>query len=234
MHEISFLGHKISANGVAPEPDKIQSIQQWPQPTSFTTLRAYLKLTGYYRRFVPFYAKIDAPLTNILKLKTFEWSTSTQEAFQQIKSAMQDLIMLSLPDFESQFDVTTDASGMAIGAVLSQNNRPISFFSKKLCTAVQDQSKSTKEIGNLTNQNRPQGKQRNTHQMGENKPMEDATWESYTKKHKQFPFSPTLRTMYCFSGWGDVMSPMSQPTAANPVSYQRPKRITKSPTCFED
>ncbi|CAI9294236.1 unnamed protein product [Lactuca saligna] len=100
----------------------------------------------YYHRFVPFYAKIAAPLTNILKLKTFEWSTSAQEAFQQLKSTMQDLITLALPDFESQFDVTTDASGMAIGAVLSQNNRPISFFSKKLCTTMQNQSTYTKEI----------------------------------------------------------------------------------------
>nr|KAJ0203197.1 hypothetical protein LSAT_V11C500277790 [Lactuca sativa] len=100
MHEISFLGHKISTQGLAPGPDKIQAIQQWPTPTSFTTLRAYSGLTGYYHHFVHFYAKIASSLTNILKLKTFQWSEAAQEAFQQLKSTMQDLIMLALPDFE--------------------------------------------------------------------------------------------------------------------------------------
>lgn len=69
VHEISFLGYKISGLGVAPEPDKIQSIQQWPTPNSFTTLRAFLGLTGYYRKFVKGYAQIASSLTDLLKKK---------------------------------------------------------------------------------------------------------------------------------------------------------------------
>jgi hypothetical protein len=63
--EISFLGHKISCTGFAPEIDKIETIQQWPQPSSFTTLRAVLGLTGYYHRFVQGCARIATPLAPI-------------------------------------------------------------------------------------------------------------------------------------------------------------------------
>lgn len=148
--DISFLGHRISAKGVAPEPDKIEAIQQWPTPTSFTTLRAFLGLTGYYRRFVKSYAQLAAPLTDILKLREFSWSPKAGEAFQELKDHMERLVTLALPNFDEPFDVTTDASGQAIGAVLSQKNQPIAFFSKKLCPMMQAQSTYTKELYAIT------------------------------------------------------------------------------------
>ncbi|KAJ0828513.1 putative nucleotidyltransferase, Ribonuclease H [Helianthus annuus] len=150
VHDISFLGHRISGNGVRPEPEKIVSIQQWPKPVSFTTLRAFLGITGYYRPFVPQYAHIATPLTDILKAKEFLWNDKAETAFTTLKTHMQNLITLALPDFSKLFDLTTDASGYAIGAVLSQNNRPIAFFSKKLCPTMQAQSTYTKELYAIT------------------------------------------------------------------------------------
>nr|GEU33969.1 Ty3/gypsy retrotransposon protein [Tanacetum cinerariifolium] len=111
--DISFLGHRISGQGVSPKAEKIAAIQQWPQPTSFTTIRAFLGLTG-------------------------------------VKKHMQQLITLALPSFTKTFDVTTDALGMAIGAVLSQENKPIAFFSKKLCPTMQGQSTYTKKFYAIT------------------------------------------------------------------------------------
>ncbi|GKC42238.1 ty3-gypsy retrotransposon protein [Tanacetum coccineum] len=108
--DISFLGHRISGQGVAPEAEKIAAIQQWPQPSSFTTIRAFLGLTGYYRRFVPHYAQIAAPLTDILKMKDFQWTEAADAAFKELKANMQQLITLALPNFTKPFDVTTDAS----------------------------------------------------------------------------------------------------------------------------
>ena len=148
--QVSFLGHKISGNGVDPEDDKIEAIQKWPTPDSFTTLRAFLGLTGYYRRFVHHYASIAAPLTDILKQKEFVWNAKATVAFAELKANMEQLVTLALPDFTQPFDVTTDASGYAIGAVLSQHTRPISFFSKKLCPTMQTQSTYTKELYAIT------------------------------------------------------------------------------------
>ncbi|GJU38314.1 ty3-gypsy retrotransposon protein [Tanacetum coccineum] len=147
---IPFLGHIISADGVQADPDKLKAIKSWPNPNSFTTLRAFLGLTGYYRRFVPTYAHIASPLTDILKKPSFTWNAAANSAFTKLKDAMTHLITLALPNFSEPFDLTTDASGVAIGAVLSQNDKPISFFSKKLCDRMQADSTYIRELYAIT------------------------------------------------------------------------------------
>ncbi|GKB20453.1 ty3-gypsy retrotransposon protein [Tanacetum coccineum] len=150
VQRLAFLGHIISAQGVEPEPEKIEAIQSWPKPRSMTTLRAFLGLTGYYRRFVKGYANVASPLTDILRQEKFSWSDAAHNAFLQLKSDMANMITLALPNFKEEFEVTTDASGTAIGAVLSQKNNPIAFFSKKLCPTMQNQSTYTKELFAIT------------------------------------------------------------------------------------
>nr|GEX59904.1 reverse transcriptase [Tanacetum cinerariifolium] len=110
---IPFLGHIISAKGVQADQDKLKAIQAWPTPTTFTTLRAFLGLTGYYRIFVPTYAHIASPLTDILKKPAFAWNDAATNAFKTLKTAMSQLITLALPNFTEPFDLTTDASGVA-------------------------------------------------------------------------------------------------------------------------
>lgn len=102
-----------------------------------TTLCAFLGLTNYYRRFVRDFAKIATPLTDLLRSKEFTWSDQAHSAFLALKQKMEHLVTLALPNFNAEFDVTTDASGTAISTVLSQKNRPIAFFSKKLCPTMQ-------------------------------------------------------------------------------------------------
>nr|GEY56852.1 Ty3/gypsy retrotransposon protein [Tanacetum cinerariifolium] len=148
--EIQFLGHMISKNGVQADPDKVVAIQNWPTPNSFTTLRGFLGLTGYYRRFVKNYAATASPLTDILKLQQFQWNDFADKAFQALKQEMESLVTLALPDFTQPFDVTTDASDQAIGAVLSQSDRPINFFSKKLCAHMQEASTYIRELYAIT------------------------------------------------------------------------------------
>ncbi|GJT91560.1 ty3-gypsy retrotransposon protein [Tanacetum coccineum] len=150
VRSIPFLGHIISAEGVQADPDKLKAIQAWPTPTSFTTLRAFLGLTGYYRRFVPTYAHIASPLTDILKQSAFTWNDTAAKAFDALKTSMSQLITLALPNFSEPFDLTTDASGVAIGAVLSQRDKPISFFSKKLCDRMQGNSTYIRELYAIT------------------------------------------------------------------------------------
>lgn len=74
---VEYLGHIISNQGVQADPGKLQAIVEWPAPTSLTTLRAFLGLTGFYRRFVKGYATIASPLTDLLRTSTFSWPPSS-------------------------------------------------------------------------------------------------------------------------------------------------------------
>lgn len=119
--KVDYLGHVISAQGVTPDPKKIQAMIDWPQPRSLTTLCGFLGLTGFYRRFVHHYATIATPLTNLLKSSSkFSWSAEAEAAFTTLKEKMTTTPVLILPNFSKTFTVETDASAIAIGAVLSQ------------------------------------------------------------------------------------------------------------------
>ncbi|KAJ4795897.1 polyprotein [Rhynchospora pubera] len=144
--EIAFLGHIISAAGVAADPSKLSAVSTWPPPNNQRQLRSFLGLTGYYRRFVRHYASIAAPLTDLLTKDGFHWSHKEQEAFEQLKMALMTAPVLSLPDFNRPFIVETDASGVGIGAVLSQDKHPVAFYSKKLSPLMQGKSTYIREM----------------------------------------------------------------------------------------
>ena len=79
---VKFLGHIVSADGVATDPEKLRRVQEWPQPKNVSDLRAFLGLTGYYRRFIEHYAAKAAPLTDLTsKRKRFCWTETQDDAF---------------------------------------------------------------------------------------------------------------------------------------------------------
>ncbi|TYK29736.1 Transposon Tf2-9 polyprotein [Cucumis melo var. makuwa] len=143
QERIEYLGHVISGEGVEVDPEKIQSIAKWPNPTNVREVRGFLGLIGYYRRLVQHYGSISAPLTLLLKKGGFKWTIETEESFEKLKKVMMSLPMLALPRFDQPFETETDASDYEIGAFLTQSKIPIAFYSHTL--AMQDRARPVYE-----------------------------------------------------------------------------------------
>lgn len=134
QQQLEYLGHLVTANGVATEPSKIQAVVDWPTPGNIKQLRGFLGLTGYYRRFIRHYGMLSKPLTQLLKKGVqFQWTAQCEDAFAILKQALIQAPVLAVPDFAKKFVIETYASDDGMGAVLMQDNHPISFLSKPLC-----------------------------------------------------------------------------------------------------
>ncbi|KAJ1130785.1 hypothetical protein NDU88_009132 [Pleurodeles waltl] len=135
---VVYLGHLVGGGHVQPLQPKIQTILDWEAPKTQTHGRAFLGLTGYYRRFVQNFGTIVAPLTELTSKKQPKkviWTPECQKAFDTLKQAMCSAPVLLAPDYSKEFVVQTDASEEGIGAVLAQVNEeghdhPVAFISR--------------------------------------------------------------------------------------------------------
>ena len=151
-----FLGHIISAEGVAPNPEKIRAILHFPRPTNVKKVRQFLGVTSFFRRHIPEYAKKAQALHQLLrKDNPFIWTAKTSASFEALKHSLIQAPVLKNPDFEREFIVTSDASAFALGAVLTQKfptqdgtteEFPIAFASRTLKPNELNYTVSEKEL----------------------------------------------------------------------------------------
>ena len=153
MEQCIYLGHVVGGGKVQVEASKVEAVQKMSTPKTKKDVRTFLGLTGYYRKFIPNYATIATPLTDLTR-KTqpnkVDWTAECEMAFSKLKELLTTAPVLQTPDFSKMFIVQTDASERGVGAVLSQvgesgEDKPVAYFSKKLLTREENYSTVEKE-----------------------------------------------------------------------------------------
>ncbi len=155
VDELDFLGHHIDCDGIIPLQDKVQAVREFPQPQSQRQLRQFVGMVNFYHRFLPHCAELMQPLHSLLasckpKTQTLVWTDTALTAFNATKDALANATRLSHPKPGAATCLMTDASDMAVGAVLQQYIdgiwHPISFFSKKMSPAETRYSTFDREL----------------------------------------------------------------------------------------
>ena len=158
--EVKYLGHRVSAEGIATDPEKVTAVENWPRPETLKQLRSFLGFASYYRRYVPNFTAVASPLNALvttccrdIKGKPrssasyrlgSQWGENCELAFENIKRVLTTAPVLGFADYQQPFIVETDASDLGLGAVLSQvqdgRTRIIAYASRGLSKAEKNQS----------------------------------------------------------------------------------------------
>jgi hypothetical protein len=144
--ETEYLGYILTRGGIVPQPQKVQAILALNPPNNVKELQQFLGMVQYYRDMWAKHSKMLAPLTYLVgecgetkatkkngtKKKPWRWESIHQQVFDNVKATITKEVVLAYPDFTKPFKIYTDASTMQFRAVITQGNRPIAFFSRKL------------------------------------------------------------------------------------------------------
>lgn len=147
----AFLGHVVSTDGIRPNPEKISAVKNFPIPKTPKQIKTFLGLLGYYRKFINDFANLTKPLTSCLKKGSkIVLNERYVQAFETCKNILTNDPLLQYPDFSKPFNLTTDASNFALGAVLSQgpigSDKPICYASRTLTDSEINYSTIEKEL----------------------------------------------------------------------------------------
>ena len=155
LHELTFLGHIVSSNGIRPDPSKVQAVLDWPLPSSLQEIRSFLGFVNYYRKFIPNFATIAAPLVALTSTTSPQcgvMNDSAASSFKALKLCLSQAPTLAFPHVSSdaEFVLDTDASDVGIGYVLHQLQdgclRPLSYGARTLNRHERNYSVQEKEL----------------------------------------------------------------------------------------
>ena len=135
LPQVTYLGHVISAKGIAVNPETVKTIVEWLPPVNVKEVRSFLGLASYCRRFVQNFSKIAKPLTDLLKKgKKYLWTPACQASFETLKEKLTSTPVLVPPDTSKPFQIFCDASLQGLGAVLMQEKQVVAYASRQLKT----------------------------------------------------------------------------------------------------
>lgn len=148
--ELRYLGYVVDVNGLHADPEKVKAMLQLPCPKSVREVRRILGVFSWYRRFLPNFATLVAPITALVKKSVkFYWSQECEEAFTKVKELLVSAPVLQCPDYSLPFEVHTDASAYGVGAVLvqphSDSERVVCYLSRSLSSQERNFSTTERE-----------------------------------------------------------------------------------------
>lgn len=153
---VNYLGYQIDEKGSRPLPERVKTIQDYPQPKTITELRRFLEILNFYRRFTKKATHIQAPLNKFLQgvqrkdKRPVRWTSESLQAFSECKQLLAEATLLAHPHEGANLVLTTDASDTAMGAILEQEKdnllQPLGFFSRKFTAAQKNYSTYDREL----------------------------------------------------------------------------------------
>lgn len=147
LKKICFMGHQITAEGLQPDPAKVEAISKMPRPDSLTDLRRFIGLVNFMAKFLPKLAVVMHPLHNLLKDNVpFQWSSHEEAAFKEVKSLMCEAPVLAFYDPNKKLTLENDACEYGLGSVMLQEGRPIAYASRSLTETERRYAQIEKEM----------------------------------------------------------------------------------------
>ena len=145
--QLEYLGYWITREGIQPLPNKVEAMQRIAEPTNKKELRRFIGMVNYYRDMWIRRSHVLAPLTKMTsKEAKFQWTDTERKAFTTMKQILSKETLLAYPNFNKPFEIHTDASHSQLGAVISQDGKPIAFYSRKLAPAQTRYTTSEREL----------------------------------------------------------------------------------------
>ena len=147
VQELEYLGYWVTRDGIQPLPKKVQAIVNLEPPKTRKEVRKFIGMVNFYRDMWRKRSELLAPLTRLTsKDVKFVWTEVEQKAFEDIKRILSRETLLAYPDFSKPFIIHTDASNTQLGAVISQDGKPIAFYSRKLSDAQKRYTTTEQEL----------------------------------------------------------------------------------------